>query len=94
MKLRYQSLARHAESIPYGLSETSLHMACIMGTTFGLVAISERWIPRLLENVQRYGFEHQLAGVETMGTSPLEMRKAFGDPERSAASTLELSSTR
>lgn len=78
--------AREMVNIPVlGLSETSLHMATIMGATFGLVAISERWVPRLLENVQRYGFERQLAGVETMETSPLELRKAFGDRQRSEA---------
>lgn len=78
--------ARELINIPVlGLSETSLHMASIMGATFGLVAISERWIPRLLESVQRYGFERQLAGFETMETSPLGLRKAFGDTGRSAA---------
>ncbi len=78
--------AREMVNIPVlGLSETSLHMASIMGATFGLVAISERWVPRLLENVQRYSLDRQLAGIETMETSPLELRKAFGDTRRSEA---------
>ncbi|HSQ03535.1 MAG TPA: aspartate/glutamate racemase family protein, partial [Burkholderiales bacterium] len=78
--------AREMVNIPVlGLSETSLHMACIMGTSFGLVAISGEWIRRLLENVERYGFERRLVGIEPMDTSPLRMREAFGDRERSAA---------
>jgi Asp/Glu/hydantoin racemase len=76
--------ARELVNIPVlGLSETSLHMASIMGTTFGLVAISERWIPRLLENVQRYGFERLLVGIDTTDVSTLEMRKAFGNEQLS-----------
>ena len=72
--------AREMVNIPVlGLSETSLHMACIMGANFALVTISEKWTPRLLENVQRYGLERRLVGVEALNTSPLDLKKAMID---------------
>jgi len=75
--------ARELINIPVlGLSETSLHMAAIMGASFGLVAIAERWVPRLMENVERYGLRQKLAGIATMETSPLDLRKAFRDGAR------------
>jgi allantoin racemase len=77
--------AREMVNIPVlGLSETSLHVASIMGANFGLVAISEKWVPRLIENVERYGLRQKLAGVEAMETSPLDLRKAFRDEARRA----------
>jgi allantoin racemase len=75
--------ARELVNIPVlGLSETSLHIASMMGASFGLVAIAGRWVPRLLENVERYGLRGKLAGIETMQTSPLDLRKAFRDEAR------------
>jgi len=74
--------AREMVNIPVlGLSETSLHMACIMGANFALVTISEKWTPRLLENVHRYGLERRLVGVEALNTSPLDLKKAMIDNE-------------
>lgn len=74
--------AREMVNIPVlGLSETSFHLACIMGANFALVTISEKWTPRILENVRRYGLEQRLAGVEAMRTSPLELKKAMVDKE-------------
>ncbi|MBI4193844.1 MAG: hypothetical protein HY526_02070 [Betaproteobacteria bacterium] len=67
--------AREMVNIPcLGLSETSLHLACMMGANFGLVMISEKWTARILENVRRYGLERRLAGAEPLDTSPLELR--------------------
>ena len=75
--------ARELVNIPVlGLSETSLHVAAIMGASFGLVAIAEKWIPRLMENVERYGLRQKLAGIEALETSPLDLRKAFRDGAR------------
>ncbi len=75
--------ARELINIPVlGLSETSMHIASMMGANFGLVAIAERWIPRLMENVERYGLREKLAGIELMETSPIELRKAFRDDAR------------
>ncbi len=75
--------AREMVNIPVlGLAETSLHFASIMGANFGLVAISEKWIPRLMENVDRYGMRQRFSAIEVMETSPLDLRKAFADEER------------
>lgn len=74
--------AREQVDIPVlGLGETCMHLACMMGARFGLVAISERWIPRLMENAARYGLERQLAGIESMRTSPVDLKKGLVDPD-------------
>lgn len=73
--------AREQVNIPVlGLSETCMHLACMMGAKFGMVAISEKWILRLTENAQRYGLERQLAGIEPMRTSPVDLKKGMMDP--------------
>jgi Asp/Glu/hydantoin racemase len=51
-----------------------------MGANFSLVAISPKWTPRLLENVQRYGLERRLVAVEAMSTSPLDLKRCFVEP--------------
>lgn len=72
--------AREMVTIPVlGMCETGLHLACLMGASFGLVAISERWVPKLAENVARYGLRGRLAGIEPMRTSPVELKKGFVD---------------
>jgi len=74
--------AREQVNIPVlGLSETCMHLACMMGARFGMVAISEKWIPRLTENAQRYGLERQLAGIEPMRTSPIDLKKGMLDAD-------------
>jgi allantoin racemase len=74
--------ARELVNIPVlGLSETCMHLACMMGAGFGLVAISERWIPLLTENVRRYGLERQLVGIEPMRTSPVDLKKGIADAD-------------
>ena len=72
--------AREMVNIPVlGLSETSMHIACMMGASFGLVTISEKWTPRNMENVRRCGLESRMVGAEPLNTSPMELRKSMGD---------------
>lgn len=72
--------AREMVNIPVlGSSETNMHFACMMGASFGLITISEKWTPRILENVRRYGLESRLVGCEALDTSPLELKKAVRD---------------
>ena len=66
------------------MGETCMHLACMMGARFGLVAISERWIPRLTDNVSRYALQRQPAGVEPMRTSPVDLRKGLADLDHRA----------
>ena len=74
--------AREAVNIPVlGLCETSLHLACMMGATFGLVTISEKWNARMLENVTRAGLEKRLVGMEAMTTSPADLKRGFVEPD-------------
>ena len=77
---------RELVSIPVlGLCETSLHVACLMGTTFGLVTINDKFGARVMQNVHRYRLEAQLAAVERMQFRHLpEIAPAFSDPEQAA----------
>ena len=54
--------AREIANIPVlALCETSLHLACMMGRNFSLVTINEKFTPRILDNVARYGLAGRLA---------------------------------
>ena len=78
--------AREQTDIPVlGMGETCMHLACMMGASFGLVAISERWIPRLHENAARYGLAPRLAGIECMRTSPVDLKRGLADRDHRAA---------
>jgi allantoin racemase len=58
---------REVTNIPVlGLCETSLHLACMMGVNYSLVTINEKFTPRIIENVKRYGLERQLVSVKRM----------------------------
>ncbi len=73
--------AREVVDIPVlGLCEASLFLACLMGRNFSLVTVNERFIPRIEENVQRYGLRERLCGIDTMGMEVEELDKAYRDP--------------
>jgi allantoin racemase len=77
--------ARELVNIPVlGLSETALHIACMMGATFGLMTVSERWTLRNLENVRRAGLESRLVGCVPLNSSPLGLREAMEDTAKRA----------
>jgi allantoin racemase len=77
--------AREMVNIPVlGLSETSMFVACMMGATFGLMTVSEKWTPRNIENVRRAGLESRLVGCVPLNSSPLELKKAMVDKDRRA----------
>ena len=68
-----------------GLCETSLHVACLMGTTYGLVTLNDKFSARVLQNVQRYRLEAQMAAVEKMQFRHLpEIAPAFSDEAQAA----------
>ncbi len=59
--------AREIADIPVlGLCESALHVACMMGASFSLVTINEKFTPRIVENVVRYGLKDRLAAVNRM----------------------------
>lgn len=76
--------AREMTDLPVlGLGETCLHLACMMGGTFGLVTLSEKFTPRILENVRRYGLQSRLAAVHFMHVDRLlNLDEAFADEQK------------
>jgi Asp/Glu/hydantoin racemase len=64
-----------------GLCETSLLMAHMIGQRFSLIAVNEYFIPRIEENIMRYGLEKRLVSIDTMRSSPPMLDKAFTDPD-------------
>jgi len=70
--------AREISNIPVlGLCESSLMMACLMGRNFSLVTLNERFIPRIEENVRRYGLWERLKGIRTMDLEVEDLEKAM-----------------
>ena len=66
-----------------GLCETSLHLACMMGHKFGLVTVNEKFTPRILENVERYGLAKRLGGVHFMKVDRLlSLDEAYNDKKK------------
>lgn len=48
--------AREIANIPVlGLCESTCHVACLMGGNFAFVTLNEKFIPRVVDNVDRYG---------------------------------------
>src|SRR3990170_3510986 len=74
------SEARGMVNIPVlGLCETSLHIACMMGASFGLVPVSAKQTPDKIEKARRYGLESRMVGALHMKSSPAGLKKAMID---------------
>ena len=59
--------AREIANIPVlGLCETALHTACMMGRNFSLVTINDKFTPRIIDNVERYGVIGKMSAVHRM----------------------------
>ena len=59
--------AREIADIPVlGLCELAMHMACMMGANFSFVTINEKFTPRIVENVDRYGLRERFVGAARM----------------------------
>jgi Asp/Glu/hydantoin racemase len=75
--------ARSMVDIPVlGLGETSMLVACTMGSTFGLIGANRYFGGRFEENVAKYGLGQRLAGIETMSLTPHELDECFSDPSK------------
>ena len=60
--------AREIADIPVlGLCESAMHVACMMGANFSFVTINEKFTPRIVENVARYGLRDALRRGESHG---------------------------
>lgn len=77
---------REVLSIPVlGLCETTLSLGAMMGASFSLVTVNEKFTPRVLENINRYGFAGRLAAVDTMRLEHLpDLASGFAGPEERA----------
>jgi allantoin racemase len=73
--------AREIASIPVlGLCETSLHVACLMGANFSLVAGNEKHRARIVDNIVRYRLERRMLSFERMKVERLpDLDLAFTD---------------
>lgn len=73
---------REIADIPVlGLCETSLHLACMMGANFSLVTINEKFTPRIIENVHRYGLGDRFCAHNRMEVDRiLDLGSGFVDP--------------
>ncbi len=59
--------AREIANIPVlGLCESAMHVACMMGANFSFVTINEKFTPRVVENVDRYGLRSRFVGASRM----------------------------
>lgn len=64
-----------------GLCEASSHLANMMGGNFGYVTINEKFTPRVLENVQRYGLQGRCVGARMMTMNRiLNLKDGYTDP--------------
>ena len=59
--------AREIADIPVlSLGEASFHLACMMGRSFSLVTINEKFTQRIVDNIGHYGLAARLAAVSRM----------------------------
>ncbi len=75
--------AREIADIPVlGLCESAMHVACMMGANFSFVTINEKFTPRIVENVARYGLRERFAGVSRMAIERItDLGPGFDNPE-------------
>jgi allantoin racemase len=69
-----------------GLCETTLSIACMMASSFALITVNDKFTPRVLENVHRYGFTGRMASLEAMSIDHLpNLAPGFSDSVEDAA---------
>jgi allantoin racemase len=78
--------AREIADIPVlGLCESAMHVACMMGANFSFVTINEKFTPRIVENVARYGLRDRFAGAARMAVERLtDLGPGFDNPDAQA----------
>jgi allantoin racemase len=73
--------AREAVLIPVlGLCETSVHTACYLGASFGVVTSNDKHRATIEENLARYRMERRLSGIRLMNVERLvDLDRGFVD---------------
>ena len=56
-------------------AEATLHIATTLGRTFSIIVGRKKWIPKMHENVARYGFESLLASFKSVDLGVLEFQR-------------------
>ncbi len=73
--------ARELTDIPIlGLAETSMHMACMLGTKFSGIAFCDKQAQYYDAVVRRYGLEDRAVPFASLGIDLTEVQKGFADP--------------
>jgi len=68
--------AREISEVPvYGIAESSMHMACMLGYKFSIVSVLERMRPILEELVTRVGLNSRCASIRIVEISVLDIEK-------------------
>jgi len=62
-------------------AEAAMHIATTLGHTFSILVGRKKWIPKMHENVVKYGFTDQLASFKSLGMGVYEFQK---DPAETA----------
>ena len=74
--------ARELTDIPiFGLGETSMHMACMLGSKFSGVAFCDKQAQTYDAAVRRYGLESRAVPFASLGMDHHRMIKGFSDPQ-------------
>jgi Asp/Glu/hydantoin racemase len=70
--------ARAAVDIPvFGLGETTLLHACLLGRKIGLIAINPAFVPWHEDQVIRHGLQQRVVGVRTIDATIADYMEAF-----------------
>ena len=74
--------AREITDMPVlSLGETSVHLANMMGGNFSLVTGNQKHVPKIVENITRYGLREKLLTVRRMKVDRLvDLNTGFVDP--------------
>ena len=73
--------ARELTDIPIlGLAETSMHMACMLGTKFSGIAFCDKQAQYYDAVARRYGLEDRAVPFASLGIDLTEVQQGFSDP--------------
>jgi len=62
-------------------AESAMHIASTLGHTFSILVGRRKWIPKMHENVVKYGFDKRLASFKSLELGVYDFQK---DPEETA----------
>jgi Asp/Glu/hydantoin racemase len=73
--------ARELTDIPiFGLAETSIHMACMLGNRFSGIAFCDKQAQYYDAVVRKYGLESRAVPFASLGIDLEQVQKGFSDP--------------